>query len=204
MEPNDAAENLQVIRTLMERSAVYRRALAPVMLTVGIIGAVAAPLGVQFGDSATSAFVFYWSGVCAVAVAVALSIVRRQAIKSNEPFWSAPTRRVATAMFPALFAGATVGHAIGFFIPHISATLLIPFWLLFYGSALHAAGMFISAGTRRLGWVFIAAGIAVIIFLFNARGPDRAPHAMMGLTFGGLHLAAAAYLFLTERRAKMP
>ena len=31
MEPNWAAEHLQVIRTLMERSALYRRALAPIM-----------------------------------------------------------------------------------------------------------------------------------------------------------------------------
>ena len=30
MEPNWAGEHLQVIRTLMERSALYRRALAPV------------------------------------------------------------------------------------------------------------------------------------------------------------------------------
>ena len=65
MEPNDAAENLQVIRTLMERSAVYRRALAPVMLAVGLIGSVAAPIGVQMGDKSLAQFVYFWSAVCA-------------------------------------------------------------------------------------------------------------------------------------------
>ena len=35
METNWAAEQLQTIRTLMERSAVYRRALAPIMLFAG-------------------------------------------------------------------------------------------------------------------------------------------------------------------------
>src|ERR1700690_4243469 len=35
METNWAAEQLQTIRTLMERSAVYRRALGPVMLFAG-------------------------------------------------------------------------------------------------------------------------------------------------------------------------
>jgi len=42
MDTNWAAENLQVIRTLMERSTLYRRALAPVMLVSGLIGTSAA------------------------------------------------------------------------------------------------------------------------------------------------------------------
>src|SRR5262249_16236529 len=35
MESNWAAEHLQVIRTLMERSAIYRRGLAPIMIFHG-------------------------------------------------------------------------------------------------------------------------------------------------------------------------
>jgi hypothetical protein len=35
MDTNWAAEHLQTIRTLMERSALYRRALAPIMLCAG-------------------------------------------------------------------------------------------------------------------------------------------------------------------------
>ncbi len=42
MESDWAAEHLQVIRTLMERSAVYRRALAPVMTAAGVLGTLAA------------------------------------------------------------------------------------------------------------------------------------------------------------------
>ncbi len=45
METNWAAEQLQTIRTLMERSAVYRRALAPIMLFVGFVGVLAAAIG---------------------------------------------------------------------------------------------------------------------------------------------------------------
>jgi len=40
-----AEENLIVIRTLMERSAVYRRALAPVMGLVGATGIAAGAAG---------------------------------------------------------------------------------------------------------------------------------------------------------------
>ena len=35
-----AAENLQVIRTLMERSSIYRRALAPLMVVAGLGGLI--------------------------------------------------------------------------------------------------------------------------------------------------------------------
>ena len=45
MEANWATDHLQVIRTLMERSALYRRALAPIMLTCGVIGIAAATAG---------------------------------------------------------------------------------------------------------------------------------------------------------------
>ena len=40
MKPKWAEENLQTIRTLMERSAVYRRALAPIMLFAGALGVI--------------------------------------------------------------------------------------------------------------------------------------------------------------------
>ena len=211
MEPNDAAENLQVIRTLMERSAVYRRALAPVMLAVGIIGSVAAPIGVQMGDKSLAQFVYFWSAVCALAVTTALIVVRRQAIRSNEPFWSAPTRRIATAMFPPLFAGAALLFAIIATAPNSRAAqceslLLVPLWLFFYGCAVHSAGLFISAGMRRLGWAFIFAGLLVFTLSMPDPSDRKLPSAniIMGATFGGLHLLAAAYLFLTERRAKKP
>ena len=39
-----AEENLNTIRTLMERASVYRRALAPVAITVGVLGIAAAGL----------------------------------------------------------------------------------------------------------------------------------------------------------------
>ena len=42
MEPQSAADNLQVIRTLMERASVYRRALTPILLWCGLLGVAGA------------------------------------------------------------------------------------------------------------------------------------------------------------------
>src|ERR1035437_4222291 len=60
METKLAAENLQVIRTLMERSAVYRRALAPITLLTGAIGVLAAGIGLHFQVESPRSFAFLW------------------------------------------------------------------------------------------------------------------------------------------------
>src|ERR1035438_7357056 len=68
MESNWAAEHLQVIRTLMERSALYRRALAPIMIFNGVVGLAAAALGWTLRVGSPHAFILFWAGVAAVAM----------------------------------------------------------------------------------------------------------------------------------------
>src|SRR5678815_1227599 len=108
METNWASEHLQVIRTLMERSAVYRRALAPVMILNGVLGAAGAITGLAAEVASPRAFILYWVCVAAVALAGSFFLVRRQALKASEAFWSPPTRRVTQAMLPALAAGGII------------------------------------------------------------------------------------------------
>src|SRR5204863_2383651 len=105
METNWAAEHLQVIRTLMERSAVYRRALAPVMALTGVLGLAAALAGFLGKIESLRAFTVYWLIVGLAAAAGALVLVRRQALKEGEPLWSPPTRRVTQALLPPSVAG---------------------------------------------------------------------------------------------------
>src|SRR5689334_19676267 len=98
MEPNWAAEHLQVIRTLMERSAMYRRALAPIMIFTGIVGIAGAFLGWLFKINTTQSFIIFWAGTGLLALGGSFLLVRRQALKESEPFWSPPTRRVAQGL----------------------------------------------------------------------------------------------------------
>src|SRR5881396_3346734 len=109
MEENWAAEHLQVIRTLMERSAVYRRALAPLMTFAGALGTVAAWIGWKRQIDSPRGFVLFWAMVSAIALGGALLLVRRQALRAGEPLWSPPTRRVSQALLPCLALGAVAG-----------------------------------------------------------------------------------------------
>src|SRR5262245_44114257 len=209
MESNWAAEHLQVIRTLMERSAVYRRALAPIMILNGVVGLTAAGLGLALRGSTPRGFIGFWAAVAAVAVAGSFLLVRRQALKESEPFWSPPTRRVTQALLPALTAGCIIGALIWWHVGtlpkdmgSVMGMLWLPLgWIILYGCALHAAGFFMPRGMRLFGWAFILGGCA----LFAAGIPDWASplqyaHGMMGCFFGGLHLAYGVYLYFTEPR----
>src|SRR5712671_1406683 len=115
MESNWAAEHLQTIRTLMERSAVYRRALAPIMVWNGVVGLAGGGIGCKLGIESNRVFIMFWSGLALLAIVGSFLLVRRQALKDSEPFWSPPTRRIAQALLPPLVAGAIVA-AICFWI----------------------------------------------------------------------------------------
>src|SRR5258706_8533654 len=105
MELDWAADNLRVIRTLMERSAIYRRALDPIMLLAGTVGTAASVIGWLAGVESARAFVGFWLAVAGVTIAGCFLLLRRQALRDAEPLWSPPTRRVLQAVLPALVAG---------------------------------------------------------------------------------------------------
>ncbi|HOC57170.1 MAG TPA: hypothetical protein PKI20_16245 [Verrucomicrobiota bacterium] len=202
MESNSAAEHLQVIRTLMERSALYRRALAPIMSFAGLAGLAAAGGGCEAGIASGRAFVLYWLAVAAVTLAGVSLLVRRQALRDRETFWSLPTRRVARAAALPLAAGLVfslvlllldVGHSRWMFIfPN----------LFFYACALHAAGFFMSRGIRLFSWGLIVLGgvCLVVVPRFQTEPNPVVDHALMGGFFGLLHLGYGVYLYFTEPR----
>jgi hypothetical protein len=204
MTSNWAAEHLQVIRTLMERTAVYRRALAPIMLSTGLVGVFAALLAWQLHFASNKTFILYWMGISALCIANSYLLVRQQALKAAETFWSPPTRRVTLALVPAVFVGLVV--ALVMLHPAYQheklVTWLPPVWMILYGFGSNAAGFFMPRGMKLFGWLFIVAGCGILASLaaFNGVSPLPFANLVMGLFFGGLHLAYGIYLYFTEKR----
>lgn len=202
METNWAAEHLQTIRTLMERSALYRRTLAPIMIFAGMMGLLGAAVGIGFKLEAMRVFCGFWLGVAGVVVAGAFLIARRQAFKDHEPFWSPPTRRVSQALTPPLAAGLLFSVVLLILNPGPMRWLFIFPNVLFYGCALHAAGFFMVRGIKLFAWLLIVLG-SVAFLIVPGWQTDPSPtfdHVLMGFFFGVLHLAYGAYLYLTEQR----
>ncbi|EEF60338.1 hypothetical protein Cflav_PD3034 [Pedosphaera parvula Ellin514] len=203
METNWAAQNLQAIRTLMERSAIYRRALAPVMTFTGLVGVVAAVVGWYLNIESAKAFAAYWMTVSLIAVGGDYILVRGQSLKDREPFWSPPTRRVTQAMMPALFVGMMAGVICLLWVENAEIPVLLPIlWMLLYGCAIHAAGFFMPRGIRLFAWGFIILGCVLLVSLRFAdiQMPIKLGHAEMGLFFGVFQLAYGVYLYFTEQR----
>jgi hypothetical protein len=208
MDANWASQNLEVIRTLMERSALYRRALAPLMTAGGLFGTIAAALAIWKGVEQVA---LYWMVVAMITGLVALLLVRRQAIRNNEPFWSSPMRRVARALSPAF----TLGFFIGVLFLYRSSTqsgagvLLVLTWIALYGCGIHSAGAYMPRGIRLLGWIFVTVAVLLAFAVFRTAPaewsfrPDL-PHWMMGGVFGVLQLGYGIYLFFTESVKRAP
>jgi len=191
-----------------------------VMTFAGATGIIAALFGVFLRIASEPRFISYWLGVAVVGLVGALLLIRRQALKSAEAFWSPPTRRVATALLPCLTAGLALGLC--FFV--VSArpqagdpptgmaedrSMLIwlaAFWTIFYGCALHSAGFYTLRGIRLLGWLFVVAGVMIIFSVIAGHRQDfpagtyQTGHWLMGGLFGVLQLAYGIYLYFTESR----
>jgi hypothetical protein len=207
MDSRQAAQNLEAIRTLMERAALYRRALAPVTLLTGMLGCLAGVIGWLADLSEPRSFGWYWMGVAAIGLVGAILLIRRQALRDREPFWSPPMRRVTRAFLPPVVAGGVAGLLAVWpaWREPLSMWWLPAIWMVTYGCALHAAGFFMNRGINWLGWVYLGIG-CVFLWVLNERSyasgmPSlRHAHWVMGAVFGGLHLAYGLYLHLTESR----
>lgn len=201
METNWASDNLQTIRTLMERSALYRRTLAPVMILSGALGLAGAvvPCFVRLGSD--RAFSMFWLLIGLVALGVSLLLVRRQAIRDAETFWSLPTRRVAFALLPPFVVGLSAGIHVALRGEGGAASTLAAAWITAYGCALHSAGFFMQRGIKLFGWGCIAGGCGVLLLVPVLPGlqSTTAAHWLMGVFFGVLHLAYGGYLHFTEK-----
>jgi hypothetical protein len=204
MEKNWAADNLQTIRTLMERSALYRGALAPIMTFIGSMGVLTAGAGLMFHLDRLRAFGGLWLGSAAVVVTGVFLIARRQALRDHESFWSPPARRVSQALLPPLAAGFLFSVVILVLNPDPLRWLFVFPNVLFYGCAVHAAGFFMPRGMKVFAWLIIALGagtLLVVPMILNE--PNTAlNHGIMGFFFGVLHLAYGVYLYFTERRER--
>ena len=212
METNWAAENLQTIRTLMERAALYRRAVGPVSILVGIIGIAASIIGqvLRVGYE-NLLFVPYWLVVAVIALVASLVLVRRQALSQGEAFWSPPSRRVAQAMFPGFLSGFVAGLIYFLAVRGMDAlpillAILISAWTICYGLALHAASFFMPHRVRWFAWVLIILGLLIgleftVLHLLPLKVFGWLGfHGLMGIAFGVTHLVFGCLSLLAESR----
>src|ERR1044071_954215 len=72
-------------------------------------------------------------------------------------------------------------------------TMVYPLWMLCYGCAVCAVGLFSQKEVSRLGWAFLAGGAITLVTMYSAfrlggSWADAFGLVMMGVTFGGFHI----------------
>jgi len=191
MDTRQAARNLEVIRTLMERNCQYQLLTARAGLAAGSLagaGALAFSLldpenSWHFGT--TWALVF----VCSLLSATVSIVLRGR--QRGERVWSRPARAVLLALAPSVLAAMALSV---FFFARQEHLWLPGVWMLCYGQGALATSAYAPSPIRWLGSMVLPLGCLTLWL-----GPAWAV-LMMGLVFGLGHMGLGAALLVAERR----
>ena len=193
MDHRQAAQNLELIRTLMERTTQYQLLTARAGLAAGSLAGAGALAFLLPGLNASNPWHFgtVWAVVFAGSlIATCIGTVLRSR-ERGERVWSRPARAVLLALTPSLAAALVLSV---FFFARGEQLWLPGIWMLCYGQGALATAAYAPAPIRSLGVAALAAG-AVTLWL----GPAWAV-LMMGLVFGIGHIGLGVALLVAERR----
>jgi hypothetical protein len=195
MDSTQAARTLEVIRTLMERTCRYRLLTAGAGLAAGSLASVGALAFAVLNPADPAVFGSVWGLVFAGSLLGTCvgTLVRGREV--GERVWSRQTRAIVLALAPSAFAGAALT---GLFFAHGEHLSLPGVWMLCYGQGTLATAAY---APRPIGW--LGAAMLGSGALTLALGQDLAV-PMMGLVFGGGHLALGTVLLIEERREGRP
>jgi hypothetical protein len=191
MDSLQAAKNLEVIRTLMERTCRYQLLTARAGVLAGSLAAAGALLFFAFDASDPWAFGLVWGMVfLGATLATVLTAVARGR-ERGEKAWSRQARAVVMALAPSVFAALVLSA--GFFAWGMH--LWLPgVWMLCYGQGALATSTYAPTPIRWFG-IAVLLGALPTFWL----GPSWASVAM-GIVFGLGHIGLGASLLVLERR----
>jgi hypothetical protein len=191
MDARDAARNLEVIRTLMERTCQYQLLTARAALAAGCLAGIGSLLFLRLQADNPWHFGLIWLGVFTGSIlAVVITTVLRSR-QRGEMVWSRPARTVVVALIPSLFAALVLTV---FFFWQGMHIWLPGVWMLCYAQGALATSAYAPAPIRWLGIAVLALS-GVTLWL----GPAYAI-LMMGVVFGLGHVALGVVLLWIERR----
>lgn len=211
MDPSKAAEELKIIRQLMERPVRYSTQSGASGIVAGLaaLGGCAADAFISGALPPRQAFwanLWVWSGVFLVAFVGVAALTHLRERRQGMPFWNAGKRRILMTILPPFLCGVGLTLAIAMrWYYGIGPNLwgLIPaIWMCFYGVACWQVGEFSIVELRVMGAAFVLSGVAAASLapaeLIAALGGDVTKEAYWTLaaTFGGYHIVYGAVVWV--------
>lgn len=180
-DAREAEENLRVIRALMERSTKYSTFSGLSGICAGLASIVGCVLTRRLGHDPGAfpvAFLTLWSVVIIVAIGADYLLMKRRAARVGKHVISRLGKQMIVASVPGLGVGVVITL---YFLLHNMLGIVFPFWMLAYGLAVSATGLFSQREVSYLGAVFLLAGTAALFL-------PGFGLTMMALSFGGFHI----------------
>ena len=197
-----ALEHLRVIRSLLEKSQVYRAISAPAALCGGLLALLASFAAIKFTCMSAHKFLFVWLAILGITSALNFFLLYREASSRSQPFFSEGMRMALRAFLPPMLVGGVLGVSLIWFNDDVTLASLV--WILCYGLALLSTSHFSPRSLVRLGWAFLIVGTALTIWYFTqgdsgmAQSSAKPASIFLGLTFGLLHIAYAVAVFVRK------
>jgi hypothetical protein len=172
-----ALDNLQFIRSTMERAGSFTAVPGWGMVVVGATALAAAWLAQRQPRAAD--WLAVWLAEAVIGVVVGGAALVQKARLANDPLLSGPGRRFGLSFLPPILVGALLTIA----LDRAGAFSLMPAtWLLLFGTAVATAGAFSVRVVPLMGACFMLLG-AVALF-----APALSPW-LLAVGFGGLNIA---------------
>lgn len=173
-----ALDNLQFIRSTMERAGSFTAVPGWGMVAVGLTALAATWLAAR--QPGNAGWLAVWLGEAVVAVVLGGAAMVRKARAANDPLLSGPGRRFGLSFLPPIVVGALLTIA----LHHAALFTLMPgMWLLLYGTAVATAGAFSVRVVPLMGAGFMVLGAAALF------APAAWWPGFMATGFGGLNIA---------------
>ena len=196
----EAAEQLRVIRSMMERATIFRALSGETALIGGAAALAAAWLseGRMYWGWAS-----WWLGGLALVLAFNVFQLYRMRVTHQRPFWSHGLRLALRGALPSLIAGGFLGLL---FVRGGQDQVAACLWILHYGLALLAIREFAPKSMVWLGWAFVAFGVACLAGVAGVSDilanwtRDLNGSKLMAISFGGFHLVYGGLIVTTGQR----
>lgn len=193
----EAAEQLRIIRAVMERATVFR-ALSGETALIG--GAAALAAAWRSEGKLYWGFAGWWLGGLAFVLAFNIFQIWRMKAAKDGPLWSPGLRMAVRGALPSIIAGGFLGLL---YVRGNSVQLAACLWILHYGLALLAIRDLVPKSMVWLGWAFVVFGV---VSLASVAGVLHVPpdwlrvmngSRLMAVAFGGFHLIYGALIVTT-------
>ncbi len=196
----EAAEQLRVIRTVMERATIFRALSGETAL----LGGAAALAAAWLSEGREGwAWAGWWLGGLFLVLIFNVFQIHRVGAARKKPFWSYGLRVALRGALPSLITGGFIGLL---FVRGKADQAAACMWIVHYGLALLAIREFAPKSMVWLGWAFVVFGVGslagvtqVVDFLAEwIHGVNGS--RLMAIAFGGFHLIYGALIVTTSRR----